>query len=122
MHGGARQRRTAAAAFLAGPLAFYRNRGSTFSAAGECPCHDLLAMMAAADPSLVTGPELPVAVDTGQGAAWGASVVDFRELAYARHGSAPPEPAAHVGGGRWRIGLDVDVARFRAEVRALFGG
>ncbi|HVM63398.1 MAG TPA: nucleoside hydrolase [Acidimicrobiales bacterium] len=114
------ERRTPAAAFLAGPLAFYRRFGSTFAPPGECPCHDLLAMIATAHPGVVTGPELPMAVDTGGSAAWGASVVDFREQAFARHGLAPPDlgPAR----ARWRIGLEVDVARFRAEVRALFGG
>ena len=119
------ERRTPAAAFLAGPLAFYRRRGSTFSAPGECPCHDLVAMMATAAPGLVSGPELPLAVDTGQSAAWGASVVDFREPAFARLGAV----AADVGGapetipgGRWRIGLEVDVAAFRLRVRELFGG
>ncbi len=116
------ERRTPAAAFLAGPLAFYRARGSTFAAPGQCPCHDLVAMIAAAHPGFVTGPELALDIDTGGSAAWGASVVDFRELAYARHGTEPPEPAPGAGGGRWRIGLEVDVARFRAEVRALFGG
>jgi purine nucleosidase len=117
------ERRTPAAAFLAGPLAFYRDLGSTFSAPGECPCHDLVAVMAAADPGLVAGPELPLAVDTGGSAAWGASVVDFRELAFARRGSTPGEvgDAAAATGGRWRIGLEVDVARFREEVRSLFG-
>jgi purine nucleosidase len=61
-----------------------------------------------------------MAVDTGGSAAWGASVVDFRELAFARHGRAAPDlgPAR----ARWRIALEVDVARFRAEVRGLFGG
>jgi purine nucleosidase len=128
------ERRTAAAAFLAGPLAFYRRRGSTFSAPGECPCHDLVAMMAAAHPDLVGGPELPLAVDTGQGAAWGASVVDFRELAFARVGADPADVGdADVGAatataaeviawGRWRIGLEVDLDAFRDKVRALLGG
>jgi purine nucleosidase len=114
------ERRTPPAAFLAGPLAFYRQHGSTFAAPGECPCHDLLAMIATAHPDVVTAPELPMAVDTGGSAAWGASVVDFRELAFARHGMAAPDlgPAR----ARWRIALEVDVARFRAEVRGLFGG
>src|SRR5579871_4687295 len=115
--------RTEAARFLAGPLTFYRRRGSTFSGPGECPCHDLVAMMAAGRPGLVTGPELSMAVDTGGGAAWGASVVDFRELAFARNGISATDTGNAAGGdgGRWRIGLEVDVAAFRAEVRRLFG-
>jgi purine nucleosidase len=118
------ERRTPAAAFLAGPLTFYRGRGSTFAAPGECPCHDLVAMIAAAHPGVVSGPELTMAVDTGGGAAWGASIVDFREVAFTRNGVDPGElgPGRDVPGGRWRIGLDVDIDRFRAEVRSLFGG
>jgi len=118
------EKRTPAAAFLAGPLAFYRDLGSTFTPPGECPCHDLLAVMAAAHPGLVTGPELPLAVDTGMSAAWGSSVVDFRELAFARRGATAGGvgDAGTTAGGRWQIGLEVDVARFRTEVRRLFGG
>jgi len=59
------QRRSPAAEFLAAPLAFYRTLGSTFTEAGTCPCHDLLAMMAVTDADLVGGPVLPLAVDTG---------------------------------------------------------
>jgi purine nucleosidase len=96
------ERRTAAARFLAGPLAFYRGGRA------ESPCHDLLALIAAVHAGVVTGPVLPVSVDTGGSAAWGASVVDFR-------------PGGTEGDGRWTVGLDVDVDRFRAEVRGLFG-
>ena len=115
--------RTPAARFLAGPLAFYRTLGSTFTEPGTCPCHDLLAMMAAGRPGLVTGPVLPLAVDTGASAAWGATVVDFRELAFARVGSSPQRVGDDGAreGGRWQIGLEVDVAGFRTGVRAMFG-
>jgi purine nucleosidase len=119
------ERRTPAADFLAGPLTFYRRRGSTFTPPGECPCHDLVALIAATHPGLVSGPELPLAVDTGQSAAWGASIVDFRELAFARLGADALDVGGApdtVPGGRWRIGLEVDVAAFRQQVRELFGG
>jgi purine nucleosidase len=102
---------TPAAGFLARPLAFYRPVGGRFSAPGECPCHDLLAMMAVTDAGLVATALLPVQVDTGGSAAWGATVVDFR-------------PATATGRGLrgvWRIALEVDVDRFRAKVRTLFG-
>jgi purine nucleosidase len=106
------EQRTPAAGFLAGPLAFYRTIGGRFNAPGECPCHDLLAMMAVSDPELLDTPVLPVQVDTGGSAAWGATVVDFRPL-----------PAVEGGKGtRWRIALEVDVDRFRAQVRTLFRG
>ncbi|HEY2428371.1 MAG TPA: nucleoside hydrolase [Acidimicrobiales bacterium] len=118
------ERRTPAAEFLAGPMAFYREMGSTFTAPGECPCHDLVAMITAAHPGVVSGPELPMAVDIGGSAAWGESVVDFRALAFARRGTTPAGvgDAADDTGATWRIGLEVDVERFRAEVRSLFGG
>ena len=117
------ERRTPAADFMAGPLTFYRDRGSTFAAPGECPCHDLLAMMTIGNPGLVEGPVLPLAVDVGQSAGWGATIVDFRELAFARRGITPAEVGDddQQGWQRWRIGLEVDVARFRAGVRRLFG-
>jgi purine nucleosidase len=117
------ERRTPAADFLAGPLAFYRKRGSTFTGPDACPCHDLVAMMATAHPGLVSGPELPLAVDTGHSAAWGASVVDFRAPAFARIGGGEDVGGApdDVPWGLWRIGLEVDVAEFRRRVRELFG-
>ena len=72
------ERRGAAAEFLDAPLRFYRRFGSTLTAP-DCPCHDLLAVLALADPPLITGaPVLPLAVDTAGGPSWGATVVDFR--------------------------------------------
>jgi purine nucleosidase len=121
--------RTAAALDLAEPLAHYRRFGSVFTPPGECPCHDLLAVLAAAEPGLVDGPVLPLAVDTGASAAWGATVADVRVPAFERAAAADPErarlatgpPAAPVAMHPWRIGLEVDVARFRALVAHLFG-
>jgi purine nucleosidase len=105
------QQRTPAARFLAGPLAFYLPVGGRFNPPGECPCHDLVAMMAITDPELLDGPTLPVEVDTGGSAAWGATVVDFRPVSLTEGGKGRP----------WRVGLGVDVDRFRSNVRALFG-
>jgi purine nucleosidase len=100
--------RTAAARFLARPLTFYRPVGGRFSPPGECPCHDLLAMMAVSDGGILTSLLLPLDVDTGGSAAWGATVIDFR----------PDQPDPR---GRWRIALGVDVNAFRSRVRTLFG-
>jgi purine nucleosidase len=126
------ERRTPAAAFLAEPLAFYRRFASTATAPG-CPCHDLLAVLAAAHPGLVVdAPVLPLAVDTAGGAAWGATVVDFRAAPRAVSvgdaematgggaGSADNQPTP-TGFAPWRIALDVDVDGFRRCVRQLFG-
>jgi len=55
--------------------------------------------------------ELPVAVDTAGGAAWGATVVDRRR-------SAP----ATDGFSRWCVARHADVNRYRAAARQLFGG
>jgi purine nucleosidase len=113
------ERRNSAAAFMDAPHRFYRTFGGTFSPPGETPCHDLAAAMALVDPTLVEAPVLPVAVDTTGGPAWGATVADLRQPFFER-----ADPGATQSGGdhrRWHVALDVDVARFRAEVRRLYG-
>ena len=112
--------RTPAAAFLDGPLRFYRTFGSV-STAPDCPCHDLLAVMALSDGDLLTeAPVLPLAVDTAGGPGWGATVVDFRAPAVARMRGS--ERDRLPGFRPWRIALMVDVARFRGRAAKLFGG
>jgi purine nucleosidase len=113
------ERRTPAAAYMDEPLRFYRTFGATFTAPGECPCHDLLATMAASL-DLIEAPVLPMAVQATSGPAWGATVVDHRIPIFERSsGVTQPTPP---GFAPWRVGLGVDVDRFRAEVRSLFGG
>lgn len=114
------EHRTDAATYLDEPLRFYRRFGSTFTLP-DCPCHDLTATIAAVDPELIhDAPVLPLAVQTNPGPAWGASVADLRTLAFAQvEGSAQQAPE---GFAPWRIGLGVDVDRFRSHVRTLFGG
>jgi purine nucleosidase len=113
------RRTNAAGAFLDDPLRFYRVFGSSLSTP-DCPCHDLLAVLAFSDPDVVVdAPLLPLAVDTGGGAAWGATVVDFRAPKFAAlEGSDQP---AHAGFHPWRIALEVDVDRFRQRFRELVG-
>ena len=113
------EQRNAAAAFLDAPLRFYREFGSTFTAPNT-PCHDLLTVLAVSAPDIITdAPVLPLAVDCGGDAAWGATVVDFRAPYFATlEGSTQ---SAAVGFAPWRIALDVDVARFRSCIRTLFG-
>jgi purine nucleosidase len=115
------QRRTPAAAFLAGPLAWFRQVGGTFCEPGEYPQHDLLAVIAAARPGVVRGPVLPIAVQDGPGPAWGVVVVDRRGPFLARAGVGPALPVTE-GFSPWEVGLEVDVDAFRREVRRLFGG
>lgn len=114
------EHRSAAAEFLDAPLRFYRRFGAVLTAP-DCPCHDLLATMALSDPSLIPdAPVLPMAVDAAGGPAWGSTIVDFRAPAMANlRGSEQDRPA---GFGDWRIGLGADVARFRSQAAALFGG
>ena len=109
-----------AAAFLAGPLAFYRRFGGTFCSPGEMPCHDLAAMMGAVVDGLFTTETLPLAVVTTPGPAWGATIADRRVPFFARAGDGA-EQAIPDGFHPWRIALDADVGRFRAEVRHFFG-
>ena len=106
--------RTPAARMLADPLRFYADfyDRSDQTRQGAFPCHDLLAVIAAAEPSIITdAPVLPLAVDTGGSAAWGATVADFRPWAERTPDGFHP----------WRIALDVDAERFRAETERMLG-
>lgn len=110
-----------AATWLADPLAFYRAGGSAFVAEGEMPCHDLLAVMAAALPGLVGGPVVPLAVQCEPGPAWGMTVADRRSLTRALNESNMSNQPTPPGYAPAQVGLDVDVEHFRAQVRTLFG-
>jgi len=111
------QRRTPAAAFLDQPLRFYRQFGSTFTLP-DCPCHDLFAMLAWADPSvLAEAPELPLAVVAAEGPAWGATIADLRAPVFARiAGSRQAQPP---GFSSWRVAIGANVEQFRAKFRHL---
>jgi purine nucleosidase len=102
-------RRTPAAAFCDGPLHFYRN--AVGGPSGDCACHDLLAVLALEDPSIVHAALHPTAVDTGGDAAWGATVVDRRQ-------GRAEDPRFTP----WRVTGGADVSRFRVAARTLFGG
>jgi len=113
------EHRSPAAAFLDGPLRFYRTFASTFTQP-DTPVHDLLAVLAFAHPAIITdAPTLPLAVDTAGGPAWGSTIADFRAPYFARlEGSDQLLPE---GFAPWRVALRVDVDEFRRRVRALFG-
>lgn len=108
----ARASTSVAGRFLADPLtgyaAFYASVGQT--PPGTFPCHDLVAVLAAAGvPVIVEAPTFPLAVDTGGSAAWGATVADRR-----------PVPESDTPGfAPWRVALVADPAPFRAAVRSL---
>jgi inosine-uridine nucleoside N-ribohydrolase len=112
--------RTPAARFLNVPLLYYRQFGAAFTRLG-CPCHDLLAMLAWVDPEvLIEAPELPLAVVTSDGPAWGATIADRRApFLAALEGRRPAAPEGFMP---WRVALEPDVDRFRTQVRRLFGG
>jgi purine nucleosidase len=111
------ERRTPAAAFLDVPLRFYRQFGSTFTLP-DCPCHDLFAMLAWADPTVLGEvTQLPLAVVTTEGPAWGATIADLRAPIFARlTGSRQAQPP---GFAPWRIALGADVEAFRTRFRSL---
>lgn len=101
------------ARFLADPmdtyLAFYDSVRQT--PPGLFPCHDLLAVMAAAEQPVITATETwPLAVDTGQGVAWGATIADRRPVPESTLGTFSP----------WRVALACDPEPFRQAVQALF--
>ena len=110
----------APARWLAEPLRFYRNGGSAFVPEGESPCHDLLAIMAAALPDLVSGPVLPVAVQCEPGPAWGMTVADRRGLVRAVAPTGIADQPTPPGFSDVRVALDVDVERFRRGLVAMF--
>jgi purine nucleosidase len=113
------EHRNAAAAFCDAPLRFFRRFGSTFTQP-KTPVHDLLAVLALADPAVITdAPVLPLAVDTAGGPAWGATIADVRAPFFAAlEGSDQLLPE---GFAPWRVALGVDVDRFRTALRTLFG-
>jgi len=105
------RRASGAAAFLDEPLQFYRVGGSRLAPDHRCPCHDLLAAMAALTPGLVSGPTVELSVDTGGGAAWGSSVADLRpQLAGPGGGNIPFRRIA--ASGSVEIGVRVDLPLF----------
>jgi purine nucleosidase len=113
------EHRTRGATFLDAPLRFYRTFGSTMTAP-DCPCHDLLAVIALVEPDLITeAPVLPLAVDCAEGAAWGATVVDFRAPFFASLDDS--DQARPEGFADWRIGLRADAGHFRRLARAMWG-
>lgn len=88
--------RTTAARFLAEPLLRYgrRSAGEARVPAGACPCHDLVAVLAAVHAEVVTA-------------------ADERRLTVEGQAAAPGVP--------WRVATAVDAGRVRAAFRALVG-
>lgn len=114
----AREGRTPAATDLADMLAYYQPFGGGFCEGDEFPSHDALAVMAAVHRDIVDGPTLPLAVAVEPGPAWGMTVVDRRQPFFERNGGAQTMPD---GFHPCHVAMEVGAARFRAEVRALFG-
>jgi purine nucleosidase len=111
------EHRTAAAAFLDEPLRFYRTAGDAFTRP-DCPCHDLLAVLAVACPDVITdAPVLPVAVDCGEGPAWGSTIVDLRAE---RSAGSVTAHGPDLGFSPCRVAIGVDVEAFRRLVQSLF--
>ena len=59
--------------------------------AGDWPAHDLLAIWSLVDPDVFGWETLPVSVDVGGSAAWGATVVDRRLARYEAWAGEDPE-------------------------------
>ncbi len=111
------RRASAAAAFLDEPLQFYRVAGSRLVPGHRCPCHDLVAAMAALTPGLVSGPVVELSVDTGGGAAWGSSVADLRPQ-LAGPGSENIPFRRITASGPVEIGVQVDLPLFDRLLKA----
>lgn len=121
------ERETPQAQFMADPFVLYRELSAIETDDGTCPSHDTLTMMTVEQPDVVTATELPLVVDTGGDAAFGATVVDFR-AEWLSSGKVPEEfldlalEQFYGGKARWRIALDVDVEQFRASIRRFYSG
>jgi purine nucleosidase len=108
----AEEGRTIAARFLAGPMRHYTD---FYHRSGQTPphtsaCHDLLAIIAAVDLTVVPDtPTYPLAVDTGGSAAWGATIADRRR--------SPQNTLPHFA--PWRLALSLDHPTFRAALHSL---
>ncbi|HEX9549011.1 MAG TPA: nucleoside hydrolase [Acidimicrobiales bacterium] len=79
------------------------------------PAHDLLASWCVVDPLVCQWSAVPLDVDTGGSAAWGATVADLRVVRW-------PGRQTAASGATWDIALGVDTARFHAGVRAWLSG
>jgi purine nucleosidase len=89
---------------------------------GVWPAHDLLAIWTLLEPDVCRWKTVPLAIDTGGSAAWGATVADRRLSRYEQFGVLPERLARHVPNTRWDVALGVDADRFRAGVRAWLEG
>lgn len=115
----AREGRTVAGADLGDQLAYYQRFGGAFCVVeGEFPSHDALAVMAAVHDDIVSGPTLPLAISTSPGPAQGMTVADRRVPFFVQRGGVQTIPE---GFHPCRLAMWVDAARFRAEIRRLFG-
>jgi inosine-uridine nucleoside N-ribohydrolase len=89
---------------------------------GVWPAHDLLAIWTLLDPDVCRWMTVPLAVDTGGSAAWGATVADRRLARYEQFGVLPERLTRHIPDTRWDVALGVDGDRYRAGVREWLGG
>ena len=115
------QRSNAAALFLHGPLQTYRRFAGTFCPPGECPCHDLVAVMGAVHDDVLVVEQLPLAVHSSPGPAWGATIADRRVPFFTRSG-AGGQQACPDGFHPWQIATSAHTDAFRTRVRRFFGG
>jgi purine nucleosidase len=91
------------------------------------PAHDLLATWCVHDPDVCRWEAMPLQVDTGGSAAWGATIGDRserRKRAWDEWREAPPSQsaAAELSGNRWAVAVEVDVARYHQALRTWLDG
>jgi purine nucleosidase len=100
----------------------------TLETGGVCwPCPDVVTTYTAVHPEVVGWQRLPVAVDTGGSAAWGAVVADRRVLLLEKAGydaetQAMWEAALGLFPARMHVGVAPDVEAFRAGIRRWLAG
>lgn len=90
------------------------------------PAHDLLAAWCVVDPGVCEWESMPLAVDLGGHAAWGATIGDRSLARKAAWRDSPDavdwiDTAPHAP-NRWAVAMRVDANRFHAGLRAWLAG
>jgi inosine-uridine nucleoside N-ribohydrolase len=100
----------------------------TLETGGLCwPCPDIVTTYTAVHPEVLGWQRLPVAVDTGGSAAWGAVIADRRALLLEKAGYDPDtqavwEDALGFFPARMHVGTEPDAGAFRAGIRRWLAG
>jgi inosine-uridine nucleoside N-ribohydrolase len=89
---------------------------------GVWPAHDLLATWCLLDPGVCEWMTVPLSVDIGGSAAWGATIADRRVGRLEAWAAGGLAAQGDVATNRWDVALRVDAERYRAGIREWLAG